>query len=91
MPRGAESVTYSLYVRGRADKELSRLPISDQYRLNIMIDELADNPYPYGYRKLQGREGYRIRVGDFRVLYLVDEEAREVTVTRVAHRRDVYR
>lgn len=84
-------VAYSLYVRGRADDELEKLPTQVQDRINAAIDALADEPYPQGSRKLQGREGYRIRVGDYRVLYLVDDEEPSVTVTKVSHRREAYR
>jgi mRNA interferase RelE/StbE len=94
-PRSAELardlVAYSLYVRGKADDELEKLPQQAQDRINPAIDALADDPYPQGHRNLQGREGYRIRVGDYRVLYLVDDEEPSVTVTKVAHRREVYR
>lgn len=55
------------------------------------IDALAEDPKPPGAIKLQGREGYRLRVGDYRVLYRVDDEAQEVLITRVGHRRNVYR
>lgn len=82
---------YSLYVRGRADRELSRLPPDVQQRLDAAIDALADDPRPRGSKKLQGRRGRSVRVGDYRVLYEVDDEAQEITVTKVAHRREVYR
>ncbi|MDN5696618.1 MAG: type II toxin-antitoxin system RelE/ParE family toxin [Rubrobacter sp.] len=84
-------MAYSLYVRSRADRELGKLPREAQDRLDAAIDALADNPKPSASIKLQGREGHRLRVGDYRVLYLVDETHREVTVYRVAHRREVYR
>jgi mRNA interferase RelE/StbE len=84
-------VSYSLFVESRADRYLAKLPQDVQERLDEAIDGLADDPRPAGSRKLRGREGYRLRVGDYRVLYAVDHEARRVTVTRVGHRRDVYR
>ena len=55
------------------------------------IDELAENPRPRNSRKLRGKEGWRIRVGDYRVIYEIDDEAQEVLVLDVGHRRDVYR
>ena len=59
--------------------------------MNDAIDALADDPRPPGCEKLSGREGYRIRVGEWRALYRVDDQQRRVEVVRVAHRRDVYR
>ena len=59
--------------------------------MNDAINALADNPRPPGCEKLGGREGYRIRVGEWRTIYRVDDKQRRVDVVRVAHRRDVYR
>jgi mRNA interferase RelE/StbE len=61
-------------------------------RINEHIQALREEPRPPGMRKLQGqRRGWRIRVGDYRVIYLIDDEAQVVTIVRVRHRRDVYR
>jgi len=49
------------------------------------------NPRPTGSVKLAGREDYRIRVGDYRIVYAVDDAADRVIIARIAHRRDVYR
>ncbi|MGI8911776.1 MAG: type II toxin-antitoxin system RelE family toxin [Rubrobacteraceae bacterium] len=55
------------------------------------IRELAGEPRPPGCRKLKGREGWRIRVGDYRIVYRVNDDAREVIVVDIGHRRDIYR
>jgi mRNA interferase RelE/StbE len=55
------------------------------------IDALADDPRPSGCAKLAGRDDYRIRVGDYRVVYAVDDDKRVVLIARIAHRREVYR
>jgi mRNA interferase RelE/StbE len=60
-------------------------------RLRAAIDALAAEPRPRGAEKLAGRDGYRIRVGDYRVVYAVDDGDRLVLVARIAHRREVYR
>jgi mRNA interferase RelE/StbE len=73
------------------DRDLEKLPVADQRRILEAIFTLGDAPKPYASRKLQNRDGYRLRVGKDRALYLVDEGAKEVTVTKVAHRREVYR
>ena len=56
-----------------------------------MAWELGDDPKPHGSIKLSGRDGRRIRVGDYRVIYEIDGDAHEVTVLDVGHRRDIYR
>jgi mRNA interferase RelE/StbE len=60
-------------------------------RVNAAIDGLAEDPRPFGATKLVGRDDLRIRVGDYRVVYAVDDEAHVVVVARIAHRQDVYR
>ena len=82
---------YKIVFRGRADKQLQRLQPVDYRRIKQHIDALADDPRPPGIKKLTGQEGYRLRVGTYRILYDIDDEARLVTVYRVKHRRDVYR
>ena len=59
--------------------------------VQLAIDALAANPRPVGCVKLAGRDDYRIRVGDYRVVYAVDDDERLVLVARIAHRREVYR
>ena len=79
-----------LILRG-AQRELGALdPIAFE-RVCAAIRALRDVPRPIGCRKLAGREGWRIRVGAYRVLYEIDDAARAVTIYHVGHRRDVYR
>jgi mRNA interferase RelE/StbE len=59
--------------------------------VNVQIDRLAAEPRPHGSTKLAGRSDYRVRVGDWRIVYEVDDERRRVVVIRIAHRSDVYR
>ncbi|MBI4285242.1 MAG: type II toxin-antitoxin system RelE/ParE family toxin [Chloroflexi bacterium] len=84
-------MTYDLLILRRAQKELSGLPEGTYERVKLAIYQLADNPKPRGSRKLTGREGWRIRVGDYRVIYEIDYHSHSVTVLHVGHRRDVYR
>ena len=77
-----------------ADRALARLPARDRERVEQRIATLADDPRPPQSRRLvgAGARAYRLRQGDHRVVYEVDDDALEVvTVTRIAHRRDVYR
>jgi mRNA interferase RelE/StbE len=84
-------MTYSLSILRRAQKELAQVPAGDYERLVEAIRSLGDNPRPSGCRKLSGREGWRIRSGNFRVIYEIDDGQRLVTILHVGNRRDVYR
>jgi mRNA interferase RelE/StbE len=62
-------VSYEVFTTGKAEKAIARLPEAAYQRMNAAIDALADDPRPPGCEKLSGREGYRIRVGDYRAIY----------------------
>jgi len=70
---------------------LKRIPNADVKRLIAVIRELADNPRPPGVCKLAGEERYRVRQGDYRILYSIQDEARAVWIVQIAHCKDVYR
>ena len=73
-------------------KDVRKLPPSEVNRILSAVEELADNPFPHGSEKLAGSEcAYRIRVGDYRVVYEVVPAAKLVEIQRVRHRKDVYR
>jgi mRNA interferase RelE/StbE len=75
-----------------AARQFAALPRKEQERLRARIDRLAENPCPAGVRKLAGEEGlYRLRSGDYRVIYTVQDEVLMVLVLKVGHRREVYR
>jgi mRNA interferase RelE/StbE len=84
---------YAVSFRRSAEKDLHRLDEAVQGRVLQAVEGLAGNPRPWGFRKLQSRRDdlFRIRVGDYRVIYAVDDKAKVVTVERVRHRREVYR
>jgi mRNA interferase RelE/StbE len=82
---------YELVVDRRAAKELKSINQPDLKRLVLKIGALAQQPFPPDALKLTGVPGYRLRQGDWRVIYEVDEAARRVTVLKVAHRREAYR
>ena len=84
-------MAYLVTLKRSAEKELARLPGEIHDRVIERLIALQGNPRPAGARKLRGREGYRIRIGDYRVLYIVNDSERRVEVFSVAHRRDVYR
>lgn len=83
--------SYSLEIKFSAQKELDALDNAVFARIDRKILALADNPRPAGCKKLKGhKDHWRIRVGDWRVLYIIDDASRHVSITRVAHRREVY-
>jgi len=82
---------YSLAIKPSASKELDALDAAVFRRIDRKILQLARDPRPAGCKKLSGyRDLWRIRAGDWRILYIIDDAAQVVTVTRVAHRREVY-
>jgi mRNA interferase RelE/StbE len=84
--------SYSLGFKPSVEKDLQSIPRAMVSRLLGRIDRLLDNPTPPQSTKLQGAERlYRLRVGDYRIVYEVDREAEQITVHYVRHRRDVYR
>jgi mRNA interferase RelE/StbE len=83
---------YALFIKRSAERDLRRLPRALFERVNERILTLRDDPRPPGARKLAGTlEGWRVRVGDYRILYQIDDDAQTVTIVRVKHRREVYR
>lgn len=83
--------SYSLEIKQSAQKELDALEDRIFTRIDRKILALAANPRPAGCKKLKGyKDQWRLRVGDWRVLYTIDDAARLITITRVAHRGEVY-
>lgn len=82
---------YFLEIKQSAQRELDALDDTVFDRIDRRILALADSPRPPGCRKLRGcKDHWRIRVGDWRVVYIVNDAAKLVSITRVAHRREVY-
>ncbi|MEW6456443.1 MAG: type II toxin-antitoxin system RelE/ParE family toxin [Acidobacteriota bacterium] len=83
---------YKVQWKHSAEKDLSKIDLKDIPRIIEAVDSLANNPFPPQNRKLQAVERfYRIRVGDYRVIYQVDTKSKTVTIYYVRHRRDAYR
>ncbi len=82
---------YQLRLPRSAEKVLQRLMRVDQERVHAAILGLADNPRPVGSKKLTDREEYSMRVGNYRISYVVDDAAHLVEIRGVGHRRDAYR
>jgi len=83
-------MSYEVFILRRAQKELAALPKTDYERMRDAVMALAENPRPAGCKKLTGREGWRIRSGDYRAIYEIDDAQKRVTVLHIGNRRDVY-
>ncbi len=85
-------MSYNIEFTRSAARELHALERAIQLRIATHIDSLAGQPFPPGSKKLQGEPGvYRIRAGDYRILYRVDGKRVTVLILKIGHRRDVYR
>lgn len=82
---------YQISFGKKAEKQFTKLPRATQVRLMQKIDMLAINPRPSGVTKLSGEEAiYRIRDGDYRIVYSIQDTALMVLVVKIGHRRDIY-
>lgn len=81
---------YRVEVLPRALKALRKVHPQDRLRIQGAIELLAEDPRPPASRQLRGRDGYRVRVGDYRVIYAIEEDVLVVVVVALGHRSDVY-
>ena len=81
----------NLVVKKSAERELRALPKVDLRRITDRLRGLAQDPRPPGHEKLSSQEHYRVRQGDYRVAYAIDDDHRVVTIVKIGHRREVYR
>lgn len=83
-------MAYAVFLKRTAKKELEQLPPRVHNKIVDQLLSLRDHPHPAGADKLHGREGYRIHIGDYLVLYVISNRERTVEVVSVAHRKEVY-
>ena len=81
---------YKVEINKKARKNLDKLSDFIIEPILIAIGDLAENPRPPGYRKLKGRKGYRIRVGNYRVIYEIYDHVLLIEVVDLGHRKDIY-
>ena len=81
---------YTVSLSKRAQKQLDKISDSIAEPIFTAIQNLADNPRPHGCKKLKGRNGYRIRIGDYRVIYEIIDSALLVDVIDLGNRKDIY-
>jgi mRNA interferase RelE/StbE len=84
-------VSWQIEISRDARKELAVLHSQMQVRISKAILALENNPFPSGCKKLKNRDGFRIRVGDYRVLFFADTKAKQIVISAIGHRREVYR
>jgi mRNA interferase RelE/StbE len=82
---------YLLVIVRSAERELKRIAPDTARRIGEQIALLATDPHPQQSRRLQNTDRFRLRVGDYRVIYSVDDTSQTVTILAVGHRRDIYR
>lgn len=83
-------MTYRVQFSRQAFKELERLNEPFHSNIRQAISHLAQNPRPHGFKKLKGRNGYRIRIGDYRVIYEIFDAELLIDVITFGHRKDIY-
>ncbi len=82
---------YKIKIKQSAVKELYKLPQQVLTKILKKIEDLEGNPRPKGVIKLTNRELYRIRYGNYRILYTIDDDALIIQIVKIGHRRDIYR
>lgn len=80
-----------IFITRKAEAELNKIPDESAKNISQKIFSLAKNSFPSNCKKLQGQDNYRLRIGDFRVIYTVDMKKSELTILRVADRKTIYR
>lgn len=83
--------SFSLFFKQSAERELRKIPTEYVSKIMTKIASLAENPRPVGIQRLKGENRYfRLRQGDYRIIYEIDDSERKVTVIKIGHRREVY-
>jgi len=81
---------YRLLIEKQVEKQLDKIPEPDYTRVKKTILSLAKDPRPSGYKKLKGRLGYRVRQGDYRIVYDIKDEILTILILAAGHRKDIY-
>jgi len=84
-------MTYKLSILRKAQKQLAKLPAGDYKKVKQTILDLAKNPRPAGALKLKGRDGWRVRQGNYRIIYEIHDKQLIITVLDVGDRKEIYR
>jgi mRNA interferase RelE/StbE len=82
---------YTIYLSKKAEKNLNQLPERTAETIFTAISDLENNPRPVGYKKLKGRDGFRIRCGSYRIIYEIFESELVIDVINLGHRKNIYK
>jgi len=82
---------YKIFIEKSAQKALAKIIKNEQDRIIGAIQSLSENPRPVGVKKLSGREAWRIRVGNYRVIYEIHDDKLVIVVITIGHRKEIYR
>ena len=82
---------YFIELTPSAIKDYRKIPQLDAKKINSLINSLSQNPRPSGYKKLENRNAYRVRSGNYRIIYEISDNILTVCVIRIRHRKDVYK
>ncbi|MBP8083461.1 MAG: type II toxin-antitoxin system RelE/ParE family toxin [Spirochaetes bacterium] len=82
---------YFIEITPSAARDYKKIPQTDAGKINTLIDSLSRNPRPTGCKKLENRNAYRVRSGNYRVIYEISDKILTVCVIRIRHRKDVYK
>lgn len=82
---------YKIFIKPSAAKELKRLPKKELKRITSKIQSLSEEPRPHGCEKLSAQERYRLRQGNYRIAYSIEDDKLVVYVVKISHRKDVYK
>jgi mRNA interferase RelE/StbE len=84
-------MSYTVTIKRSAEKELKALPPQIYNRVAARLLTLEENPRPSGVKKLQGEDSYRLRIGDYRILFTINDSSQQIVIYAIGHRREVYR
>ena len=82
---------YKITIKKSAAKELEDIPKKDLRKIIKRIQSLAQNPRPHGSQKLSAQSRFRVRQGDYRIVYSVEDKNSIVNIVKIGHRREIYR
>jgi mRNA interferase RelE/StbE len=84
-------VAYKIFIKPSAVKDLDSLPNKEVEKISSRLFQLVADPRPIGVQKLSDKEGYRIRSGNYRILYEINDKSETIFVYRIKHRKEAYR
>jgi mRNA interferase RelE/StbE len=84
-------VNYKIILKPSAQKDLDKLPDKELIRIASRLEQLRINPRPIGVQKLSDEEGYRLRSGNYRILFIINDKIKNIFIFRIKHRKDAYK